>query len=243
VLTTGSPEKTKSFPLISRDGTKVVYSINVTKDITQWDVYETDVSSGQQRRICEGCGPSLSLAADGQSFLAYRPDGTRSRINLVDISSGKETTLLQSAKLPIGSAAFSPNGSRVAFLVQNAVASNDVFVATLDGNHQIPEEKWIRVTSSPGDIRQVFWSPNGQLIYYDLTAAGSSYLMARRLDASGHPGEEAFRVHEFGRVRPNLYVIGGAGPIPPTAFSAVPGRFIAVLTELNSNIWMMNAPQ
>jgi Tol biopolymer transport system component len=240
VLTSGSPEKSKAHALIGRDASKVLYSMNASTNFTQWDVYEFDLSSGQTRKICESCGPGVSLAPDSQSFLVNRFDGNRTRVDIVDVRTGVSSTLLQGVKPP-WSATFSPDGSRVAFLVANGPASSDVYVAAVHRMAAIPEAEWTRVSAAPGDIRQLFWSPGGRLLYYELATAGSAFLMAQRLDSNDGPDGAAFRVYEFGRVRPGVPT-GGIG-LGGTVISAVPGRFIGILSELSFNIWLMNLPR
>jgi hypothetical protein len=104
-------------------------------------------------------------------------------------------------------------------------------------------QDWITVTPSPADISQAFWSPDGGLVYYVISSAGASLLMARRLDRSRHPPGTPFRVFQFpAQMHPHLYwFVNGADQ--DEALTALPGRIIGAMAEYSSNIWMMDLPK
>ena len=96
------------------------------------------------------------------------------------------------------------------------------------------------MTPEAANIIQVFWSPNGEFIYYVQNVGEGSYLMGQRLDRSHHPAGGAFRVFEFPfGIRSAAITAGNPVPEPLTA---IPGRFIGALTERNYNIWLMDLP-
>lgn len=102
----------------------------------------------------------------------------------------------------------------------------------------------ITVTQAPADINQAFWSPDGGLLYYVTSSAGTSSLMARRLDGSRHRAGPPFRVFQFpGRMHPH----GSWGDNQlwqeSEALTALPGRFVGAMSEDNNNIWIMDLPK
>jgi Tol biopolymer transport system component len=241
-LTSDAPQLSKQYALVDTAGTEVVYSMSSPE--SRGGVYVVSARGGASRKICDGCSPTLSLAPDGKRFLAYQADAMHSHINIVDVASGHATPLLQHPQYAVTTARFSPDGRWVAFLLTRGAALADVVVAPMRGTEAIPGPDWLTVTPAPADVQQVFWSPDGGLVYYVVTTAGgASSILARHLDAGRHPVGPPIRVYDFtGRVRPPISAVGTSSPVPDT-LSAVPGRFIGVLSELNYNIWMMDLPK
>jgi serine/threonine protein kinase len=235
-ITPDEPDKSKAWALIDTKGTEVVYTMSDAG--SSFDAYVVPALGGAKRKICRGCGPTISLTPDGKQFLAFRVDGARSHISIVDVASGKSTLLLQHSKYPVNTASLSPDGKWIALSMTRAIASADVMLAPFRGVNAVPEQDWIPITPEPVNVAQVFWSPDGGLIYYVRNLGGSAYLMARRLDRNHRPSGPPFRVYEFpGRVRPPA-----TGSVPER-LSAVPGRIIGALSEQNYNIWMMDLPK
>jgi hypothetical protein len=101
VIAADPPERNKNYALIDAGGKKVVYSVSRLDDLTSFDVFEVPLAGGSSRKICDACGPTISLSPDGEYALASRPDAARTRIDVIDTASGKMTTLLQHATTSI----------------------------------------------------------------------------------------------------------------------------------------------
>ena len=223
-------------PLISADGSRVVYTM--FKGV-HWPVYEVSTTGGPPRKVCDDCGPSMSLSSDGKQFLAERIEGSRPHINSVDVNSGQSSVLLQHSRYSIDSGRFSPDGKWVAFLMDRGVSfgggSLDAVVAPLSSAKAVPEKDWITVTSRPTALTDVFWSPDGKLLYYLSRQAGRSsagYLMAQPLDGRHQPTGAPIQVHQFTE---RLH--------PDSQLTAVPGRIVGAMNFVNYNIWMMDLPK
>ena len=238
LLVTDHEEKIS--PLISADGTAVVYTTQTTAG-DPWAVFEVQTSGGPQRKICDDCGPPRSLSPDGKWFLASRTDGPRPHITLVDVKSGHSTVFLQHSRQAVEEPRLSPDGKWIAFLMRHD-QTTDILQAQFRGEQSIPEDDWVTVTSmsgSPG-LTDVFWSPNGELLYYVSMENGQETLMAQRLGGNRRPIDPPFVVHSFsGFVRP-----GRAGTWwDRDRLNAVPGRIIGTMKDDNSNIWLMDLPR
>jgi eukaryotic-like serine/threonine-protein kinase len=241
VLTADPPELTKTSPVIDATGSNVFYSMNSVRDITAFDVYHVSAQGGRNRKVCEGCGPTLSVTPDGRRVLAYRQDGQRSVVTIVDSESGETSVLLSHPKFPVRGGRLSPDGKWVVFLVEKSQNSADLFIAPLRTG-AIPEQDWVSITTEVGDIRYPFWSPDGRSVYYTMAAGATIYLMARRLDALRQPAGAPTQIYEFsGRLRPGG-ASGGAGLAAGNQFVALSDRFVGVLSEVNYNIWIMDLP-
>jgi Tol biopolymer transport system component len=237
VLTADAAELTKTSPVIDATGSNVFYSMNTARDISAFDVYHVSAQGGRNRKVCDGCGPTLSVTPDGRRLLAYRQDGQRSVVTIVDGESGATNVLLSHPKFPVSNGRLSPDGKWVSFLLTKSQNSADLFIAPVQSS-TIPEHEWIAITPEAGDIRHPFWSPDGRSVYYTMAAGAVTSLMARRLDAQRQPIGAPVRIHEFsGPLRP-----GGGGIGANNQFVALPDRFVGVLNELNYNIWIMDLP-
>ncbi len=229
----------KTFALIDNQRTEVLFSDPVGSASNRPDIYVVPMRGGSKRKLCDDCLP-LSLSPDGTDLLARQLEGGRSHVDSIDVASGRSAPILQHTKYPIATARRSPDGKWVGLLLTTGAASADVMIAPFRGATPVQEQDWIRATPDSANISQVFWSPDGLLVYYVQTVGGSSAIMARRLERGSHPAGAPFRVYEFaGRVRP-------VPPSPthiPDMLNAIPGRFIGVLTEQNYNIWMMDLPR
>ncbi len=234
------PEEYKTNPLIDASGTDVVYTMFNRPD--SFDAYVVSSQGGTKRKICDHCGPTESLSPEGGQFLTSLGDSSRRMIYLVDVASGKSTTVLEHSQYPLIRPRFSPDGKWIAFLAAHSTTLRDVMLAPFRGATAVPEQDWIAITTVPGNIEQAFWSPDGGLLYYLINADGSYSLMARHLDRTFHPANPPFRVFEFtSRLHPQQ---GGGGPTGARdALTAVPGRFVGAMPEQSFNVWMMDLPK
>ena len=126
---------------------------------------------------------TLSWSPDGQmlAFTEKPAPDAQLRIGLVSTESGQLSPLTDpqdDPTNPIGgwAPAFSPDGSRIAFVRSSRYRVTDLFVAALDGAS--PR----RVTSVEWDIRSLAWSPSGTELFF--TSEG--------------PGPEVWRVNLSG---------------------------------------------
>jgi hypothetical protein len=117
----------------------------------------------------------------------------------------------------------------------------DLLVARLRGKTPTPESDWSIITSTSGlpGFTDVFWSPNGELLYYVSIVNGQETLMTQRLDRNHRPTGAPFLLYYFsGRVRPGQANVWWERD----RLNAVPGRIIGTMKESNSNIWLMDLP-
>lgn len=167
-ITSEAPGKSKDGALIDVKGNNVVYTMS---DSFNGEIYVTSAHGGAKRRICGDCGRASSLSPDGEQILTYRQHAP---INLVNVTSGKSTPLLHHVKYALSAARFSPDGKWISFLMAKGTGAVDAMLVPFRGESVIPERDWITITTAPANISQVFWSPDGGLIYYVLNLASSS---------------------------------------------------------------------
>jgi len=230
------PDTFKRWALIDARGTEVVYTTYDGRIF--FNAYVVPAQGGAKRKICDRCGPTESLSPDGRQFLSSEQPPAP-KIHLVEVASGESTLIVQHPKDSLSRPRFSPDGKWIVFLETHSAASRDVMLAPFRGAAGVPGQDWITITPAPGNIEQAFWSPDGGLLYYVISAGGSYSLMARRLDRNRHPAGPPFRVFEFpARIHPQL-----TGYATGDALTAVPGRFIGAMSELRYNIWITDLPK
>ncbi len=224
-------------PLISGDGSTVLYTTHSLSS-NPWAVSVIRSAGGSPRKLCDDCGPTHSLSPDAKWFLAARTDGPRKHINAVEVESGRSAVVLQHSHYSIFEPRFSPDGKWIAFTMRQNVGAQ-LIVAPFRGAALIPEQEWIilaAVSGLPG-LTDLFWSPNGELVYFVSFVPGQRYLMAQRIDRKHHPAGGPFRVYEFSsRVFPRDVSESAQGT---DRFNAVGGGFVGTAREFTSNIWLM----
>jgi serine/threonine protein kinase len=226
-------------PLITSDSSKVIFYVNVNGE--RDFISEVSAFGGASKRLCDKCGVPASLSPDGKQLLTQ--NDLKSTL-LVNTESGRSAALFQGRLAgELFSPRFSPDSQWIAFLMTNGVlgASGEVVVAPFRGVSPVPQHEWITVASEDVLGGDVFWSPNGKLIYYSASKAGRYVVRAQRLDSSHHATGRPIDVYEFaGRVRPSLGVLGADFN---RRLTAVPGHIIGTMYERTSNIWMLDLPK
>ena len=237
-------QEQKHLPLISTDGTTVVYTVSHDFGRGRWSVFAASLRDLARRKICDDCGPAFSRSPDGKTFLAARTDGGRRHISVVDIDSGRSTVILEHPRYDVNVPSFSPDGKWIVFFflygAGGGKAFSDLVVAPFRGATAVPEREWIKITDAPGknQIYWAFWSPNGELLYYVDAAGGQKTLWALHLDRHMRAVGTASRVFPFSaRAAPN------ASFNWPDPLTAVPGGIVGAMGEYTSNIWLMDLPR
>jgi serine/threonine protein kinase len=230
VIATGSEEKI--LPLINSDGSRVLFAIPASPLSS---VYEVSANGGPPRKLCDNCGLPMSWSQDGRQFLSNTLDTTS--ISLVDIESGRATLLLQRPQFALPAPRFSPDGKWIAFLMTQGGGGGNIVVAPFRGATPVQQQEWITVASDNRPGGDVFWSPNGDLIYYTAIVSGRYSIKAQHLDKDHHAIGPLFTVYEF-----SARVLPSRSDSFTRRLTAVPGHIIGTMYERTSNIWMMDLP-
>jgi Tol biopolymer transport system component len=223
-------------PLINANGSKLIFTVSTKEG---GFISEVSASGGASRKICDNCGDATSVSPDGKQFLAL----SVFQESIISVNTESRRTVVLMPKQPgvsLSPPSFSPDGQWIAVLrIQGNIygASGEVVVLPFKGVAPVQQEEWITVASDNSLGGDVFWSPNGKLIYYTVTKAGRYAIRAQRLDSSHHATGRPIDVYEFtGRVRPSRKAD------LTRHLTAVPGHIIGTMYEHTSNIWMMDLP-
>ncbi|MBA2383028.1 MAG: PD40 domain-containing protein [Chloroflexi bacterium] len=160
-------------PAFSPDGTKLAF-LREHVGGTALDV--ADVGGAQSRTILEPDPavrarilPELPVWAPDSGYLAISvlvgdAPSDHAEIWIVDTETGRRSTLLPSGLLGAAGPAWSPDGSRIAFLGEpDGSATNYLYVARIDGSGllRISNRK---SSSTTGYFQQPRWAPDGRHI-------------------------------------------------------------------------------
>ena len=205
---------------IAGDGSQVVYITDWTRKITG---YVVSTRGGAPRKICDDCSTIYGVSRTGQLLLYRRMVDTK-EFWLLDIPSQERVRLLHHPEAPLWRARLSPDDRWVAF------SSMSLYVAPLRGLSSLQIEDWIRVTRrSAGNTNfsHLSWSPDGNLLYYNLKRGGR--IWTQRLDPeTKEPVGSPIEVYRLQNGRRH---IGG--------MQVAANQIVLNLVETQSDIWMM----
>lgn len=188
--------------VISRDGTKVVYSWFNGKD--RYELRSLDLKpSGmsESRRVFDNADIAwlapLDWSKDGRWVAVSLARMDRStQIGLVDVHHGSLRTLKSVDWRGATTMFFSPDGKYLAFDLPagNEIGDKpDVFVMATDGTSETP------VAPSPGRDIAMGWSPDGTRLLFSSDRAGTTDLWAQRFEAGRPHGSPELMKSDIGQ--------------------------------------------
>jgi hypothetical protein len=217
------------FAAISRDGTRVAYSLEQNGKMP---VFVMPVSGGTPERVCDDCGQVAEWLPDGDRIL-YVTDRDPSGVGLLKIGASHDDAWLRHQVFGVYGPRVSSDGGWITCNIRpSAMAPARVVVARMEGGVVSAERDWIEI--SP-DGEAPSWSPGAACLYFWSDRDGSPCLWAQRLDpatkrAIGVPlGVQHF--HSRGLSWKNLSV-GAPG------MAVTRDRIVFNLGERTGNIWM-----
>ena len=222
------------YPAVSRDGTRVAYSL---PQGDKMPIFVVGTSGGTPEEVCGDCGEVKEWSPLGDQIL-YVTARDPSGIGLLKVGSSPNHAWLKHPGYGIYSPRLSSDGRWIAFNGRtDRLAPARVFVAEVKGAVVAGEKDWI-VVSDDGDAPT--WSPQATLLYFWSDRDGSPCLWAHRLDpATKRPAGEPLSIQHFhsrGLSWKNLY-LGAPG------IAVARDRIVFNLGEHSGNVWMMDLPE
>lgn len=170
-------------PSFSADGARVFFSRDLTGG-GNWKVLSAAVGGGAETQhtfATSGTFPNdFTPVADGQSArlaMARSPNGGATLITSTTLAGSQPVDLT-----PIGTSApaYSPNGSRIAYLDTRTSGVSRIMVMNVDGTNQT------LVTSVTGTAGGITWSPDGtQLAFHALNATTGFVFQLFKVNVDG----------------------------------------------------------
>jgi Tol biopolymer transport system component/DNA-binding winged helix-turn-helix (wHTH) protein len=215
----------QAFPVINASGSRIAFSVYGESGKRSVYVF---TQGGAPEKMCEGCLRATDWSQDEKTLLIF--GGSPYQINILDITSHRQTVVLKHATWNLLYGHFSPDNRWLSFTARTQPNRAYIMIAPIDGTTPVPERAWINIAEGAGED-WANWSPDGKTLYFTSAKDGHFCLWGQRIEASSHrPAGEPFAVQHFhGRVS---YQQGG--------WSAAGGRIAMVLGENTGNIWMMS---
>jgi Tol biopolymer transport system component len=224
--------KHEVWPIVSPDGSKVVYS--TSNQITGLSlsqisaVFTSSIDGGIPQASCSECQwRPEDWSSDGKYQLFIWNVERKLVGGLLELATGKKVALIEH---PISSPRLSPDGRWITFYEYINPQARRIWTARFKGAVPIPRTEWIPITDGKMLDRDARWSPEGDLLYFSSIRDGFLCMWAQRIDReSGRPSGEPLPVTHFHRSRfffDNVY------------FAVGTSRIVMTLHETKGNIWM-----
>jgi Tol biopolymer transport system component len=176
-----APPGRKTFPVMTGDGTRVLY--HATDGPTE-ALYVTSTSQGVPEKVCENCGFATGWSPDQRFVLLQQAWTAQGRVALLDLSSGRMSSILESPEHSLYRGHFSPDGRWIVFHAATHSGVYQEFLVPFRGEDPIPPSEWIAITDKTSLTDQPRLSPDGHLAYYVTDRDGFRCIWAQRLDKS-----------------------------------------------------------
>jgi len=218
-------------PQISRDGTLLAYT-------TRGRIHIFGFGQWPPRMILETKGGMVwDWSADNKRLLKMYP---QPNIYVHDVSSGRESLLLNKPGYELFQAKFSPDGRAVALVAcgsQRPGMDCRLFLVPLKSDGTPEADNWIGIDHPSHWDDKPRWSPDATLLYFVSDRDGHFCLWAQRLEGrTKRPIGNAFPLYHFHNSRLAMINVGtGALEIDVARDKIVMG-----LGELTGNIWSLN---
>jgi Tol biopolymer transport system component len=225
-------------PLISADGTKILYYIYRPDQKPSFSFWTVSASGGVPRQVCSDCDGPLYAWANDPTKVIWRdlPAGRPGRVRIHDIDSGTDDLVVEHPRYSITLPRLSSDDRWLAFQTVITQTQRQIFVAPLkDWRAPRSETEWIAITDGQTPDRNAVWSPDGTLLYFLSERDGFHCFWAQRLDpTSKHPRGEPFAVQHFHQAQRNW----GTTDFSGLQLSVGPDSIVFPLRERLGNIWL-----
>ena len=233
-------------PRIRTDGSQVAYSAGESESESR-GIYRMEARRQTSRTsVCQDCGSPLDWSSQGDEILVVRRIGgeRRSRVDLLDVTSGSRLKLLEHPRYSVVQARLGPADKWVAFTVSEGPFQARIYVAPfrreeLQESEGIAPERWVAVTDGQDRDGMTGWSPNGRLLYFVSDRGGARGVWAQELDpANKRPVGDPRLVWHFRETRLSL-----AGVSPSSLRTNVArNKLVFTLKERAGDIWIAHLP-
>lgn len=225
-------------PVISRDGSMVVYSV---EDARVSATYVVPAAGGTPRRAGTGGGWVFDWTPNAQGLL-YRSTGSDPDLQRLDLQSGVVSSFLAKSGANLFQSKFSLDGEWVAFEAVIASGANgnrdsQLFVVGIRNGSPLPEKDWILVSDEHGWADKPRWSPDGNILYYVSYRDGFLCIWAQRLHpATKRPIGTPAPIYHFhdNRLSPKNIGLG------TLEMDVAKDKIVINLGELTGNIWSIS---
>ena len=201
-------------------------------------IYVTPAGGGISEKLCENCGYNWCWSSDRRR-IAYII-GEPSRIEVLDLVSGRRITFLQHPDSSLVRPNISPDDRWLLFSARVPGDRRQFHIVPFRPDHTIQKSDWIAVTDGKSWADVPLWSADGNRIYFTSDLDGSRCVWGQELNpATKHPTGRPFPVYHSHRASRSLkYLPLGSGSLAVSRDRVAFGQ-----AELTGNIWMAKLPR
>jgi serine/threonine protein kinase/Tol biopolymer transport system component len=164
-------------PVMSSDGSLVAYSRASEKGNP---IFLVPTAGGSPRRVCGACGDVVDSFADNQSLLYFAKE--RRALNILNLRSGRSTTLYENAEHSIETARLSPQNEWIALSERIAHGQCRILLARLIDGKLSPRTAWIPITEGTSWDDKPAWDRDGAAVYFYSSRDGFGCIWKQELD-------------------------------------------------------------
>lgn len=234
-------------PRIRTDGSQIAYSTGES-DSQDRGIYRVEARRETSRAsVCQECGQPLDWSSQGDEILVVdRAKGERrSRVDLLDVTSGRRLKLLQHPQYSVVQAKLDPADRWVAFTVVEDPLQARIYVAPFrrEELHESPgiaPERWMAVTDGQDRDGMTGWSPNGNLLYFVSNRGGARGIWVQELNPRDRrPVGDPRLVWHFRETRLSLAGVA----LSSLRTNVARDKLVFTLKERMGDIWMAHHPR
>jgi Tol biopolymer transport system component len=215
--------------IISPDGSRVAFTRRIELASGIADLYMIPVVGAAEEKLAGAVEAVMGWSSDSRKILYMW--GRPFRFRTIDVTSRAVVDFLEHPKHNVDDARFSPDDRWVCFKLEQQPGHEPTFIAPVRNGVAAQESEWIQITNGPVDGRS-WWSPDGNLLYFQSDRDGSLCIWAQKLDpATKQPVGPVFAVYHFHGKRRSL---GSAH----FGYGLAPGKLYFALEETTGNIWL-----
>jgi eukaryotic-like serine/threonine-protein kinase len=219
-------------PVISDDGAQVAFAV---LESGAFAIYAAPAAGGVPRRLCTDCGRPTQWFGRGTQIL-YDRANKNTEIAVLDVGTGKSTTILRATGTQIYTPRLSPDGRLLGFTRVVGTRERRLLVVPFANDRLIPEQEWKPLLEGAAFERQPFWSSDGRVLYFLSERDGFRCIWAVRVDAASlTPVGEPFAAYHLHQFRHGLLDFNEVADI---GLSVAGNRMFLAVREIQSNIWL-----
>ncbi len=221
---------------LSPDGSMVAFNSDLRIGSA---IYTVPAAGGVPKRLCATCGRPVEWLPDRTKLLIDNAGPQQRDIEILDVTTGKTTTLVHHGEFQLTMPRLSPDGRVIAFSQVRPGRARRIYLAPFTGQ-QVPEDQWSLVVDSSDFDRQPAWAPAGNTIYFLSERDGSRCIWAQRVDTTTRqPIGSPFAAHHVHQLR---YTLGDMD-VAMIGLSLANGEMFYASSDLQSNVWLAERRQ
>jgi Tol biopolymer transport system component len=221
--------------ILSRDGTKILFSSADHREGSYGSLYEVPVQGGIPKKLWGERATWYVIwdwSPDGSTLL-FQQNGHTSAVYGLDLQSLTKTTFLDDPEFAAYETHFSQDGRWVTF---NGIKDgrSQIFIAR-PHKGPVPRSEWVAITDGIADDKPHF-SADGKLIFFTGVRDGFRCIWAQKLGPDMRSAGAPFAVYHAHQRRNSLAIQGWSGG---ANIAVGPNMIVFDQEELTGDVWLL----